>query len=358
MQRSRRPPRSTKLTRASSPTATSDQSTAGHGNVNRAPAVCRSADSLNAVTTDANGEPTITAEGAQTAPPTTATRAKHGAAKPTKGSHGSFFRELPFLILVAFVLALVIKAFLIQAFFIPSGSMERTLLIKDRVLVNKLIYDFRDVHRGEIVVFNGKHTSFQQESVIAPPSNVVASWLRTLQRALGLGAPGEKDFIKRVIGVAGDQVSCCAQGHVVVNGQPLDEPYLFEDSKLTFCSAGPGNLAPAQGEGACRAGSAPYTVPPHMLFVMGDHRSQSSDSRFNGPIATSTVIGRAFVRVWPLNRFGTLPVPKTFHSVKLTNALPPIEPSMVLGLAGAMPITALRWRLRARRRLRRGGFAG
>lgn len=318
------------------------------------------------MTTDANGEPIIAADESATVPASSPTG---GTTSPSSGGpsggapakhskiHRSFFRELPFLVLVAFVLALVIKAFLIQAFFIPSGSMERTLLIKDRVLVNKLVYEFRDIHRGEVVVFNGKHTNFQQETVIAPPSNTLESWIRTLQRALGLGAPGEKDFIKRVIGVPGDQISCCVDGHVVVNGQPLDEPYVYQDNSLPFCSAGPGNLAPAYGEGTCRAGSTPYTVPAHMLFVMGDHRGFSSDSRYNGPILESTVIGRAFVRVWPLNRFGTLPVPKTFHSVR-SHALPFVDPTTLLALAGAMPITALRWRRRDRKRRRRGGRSG
>src|SRR3954462_6840323 len=142
--------------------------------------------------------------------------------------------ELPVLLVVAIVLALLLKAFIVQAFFIPSGSMERTLLIKDRVLVNKLVYRFRDVHRGEIVVFNGNGTGFtQSESVIPPPRNAVGRAVRSVQRVVGLGAPGERDFVKRVIGVGGDTVACCdAAGRVTVNNVPLDEPYVFENNPL------------------------------------------------------------------------------------------------------------------------------
>src|SRR6195952_1942724 len=107
--------------------------------------------------------------------------------------------ELPVLLVIAVALALLLKAFVVQAFYIPSGSMERTLLIKDRVLVNKLVYRFRDVHRGEIVVFNGGGTGFtESESVIPPPTNAVGRALRGVQRVFGL-APGERDFVKRVI---------------------------------------------------------------------------------------------------------------------------------------------------------------
>jgi signal peptidase I len=209
---------------------------------------------------------------------------------------GSFLRELPVLVLIAFVLALLIKALLVQAFWIPSESMERTLLINDRVLVNKVVYHFRSVHRGDIVVFNGDHTGFQShETVIAPPSNGFSKFVRGVQNLLGLGAPSDKDFIKRVIGVGGDTVACCdPQGRVTVNGKALDEGYVFENDAQPF---------------------GPYKVPKGQLWVMGDHRSASSDSRANGTIPTSAVVGRAFVRVWPLSRFGFLTTPGTFHGI-------------------------------------------
>jgi signal peptidase I len=210
--------------------------------------------------------------------------------------------EIPLLVLVALALALVIKAFFVQAFFIPSESMEKTLhgcrgCNGDRVLVNKILYDFRDIHRGEIVVFRGP-PSWDAEVPTGPSSgNPVRRLLRGVGRAIGAAPPSEKDFIKRVIGVPGDVVQCCdAKGRVVVNGVPLDEPYLYQDDHATF---------------------GPVTVPKGRLWVMGDHRSASGDSRAHqddhqGTIPEQNVIGRAFVKVWPPNRIGRLPVPSTF----------------------------------------------
>ncbi len=268
--------------------------------------------------------------------------------KHAKG--GSFFRELPFLVVIAFLLALLIKAFLIQAFYIPSGSMQQTLELRDRVLVNKLVYDFRDIHRGEIVVFNGLD-SFTPETEIAPPTNGVQRVLRAISSAVGVGAPGERDFIKRVIGVPGDRVACCTDGHVTVqpegaeNPIVLDEPYVFEDDMMPFCSAG-------TGETACPTGAEGVLVPDGRLWVMGDHRGSSSDSRAHidnadqGTVPQDKVIGRAFVIVWPLDRARVLSVPETFNS-----ALPAIAigTPYALGLAGALPIVALRRRLRRSR---------
>ena len=216
-----------------------------------------------------------------------------------------FWRELPFLILIALVLALLIKTFLVQAFFIPSGSMERTLhgcpgCSGDRVLVNKLVYRLRDPHRGEIVVFRGP-PSWQDspEFTAHPPSNAVARFFHDIGSALGVAAPSDKDFIKRVIGVAGDHVICCdAQGRITVNGHPLDEPYIYPGAKPS---------------------DQPFDVivPAGRLWVMGDHRNGSADSRAHqddhlGTIPTSDVIGRAFMKVWPPKHWGLLPVPSTF----------------------------------------------
>ncbi|WP_018504560.1 signal peptidase I [Parafrankia discariae] len=224
---------------------------------------------------------------------------------------GSFLRELPVLVLVAFLLALLIKTVFVQAFWIPSESMERTLLIDDRVLVNKVIYHFRDVHRGEIVVFNGEGTGFERESIVAPPADGLSRFVRGAQELLGLGAPSEKDFIKRVIGVGGDVVACCdAAGRVTVNGKALDEPYVYENDFQSF---------------------GPITVPDGDLWLMGDHRSRSSDSRQNGPVPQDKVIGRAFVRVWPLGRFGLLTVPGTFSGIPSASAAPARTPGQTSG---------------------------
>ena len=241
----------------------------------------------------------------------------------------SFARELPFLLLLALVLALLIKAFLIQAFYIPSGSMENTLQIRDRVLVNKLVYRFRDVHRGEIVVFDGDN-NFTQEVICPPPANGFDRARRKVASAFGLGTC-EKDFIKRVIGVAGDTVQCCdGDGRVTVNGVAIDEgSYVFEPDRQEF---------------------GPVTVPEDKLWVMGDHRSASSDSRAHGVIPTDMVIGRAFVVIWPPGHAKGLKVPKALESSAL--AAPPWSVAATppfLGLVLATPVTLLRRRRRLRR---------
>ncbi len=271
---------------------------------------------------------------------------------------GSFLRELPFLIVVAFVLALLIKTFLVQAFYIPSGSMQETLELRDRVLVNKLVYDFRDIRRGEIVVFNGLD-SFTPETVVEEPSSPVQRVLRGIGNAIGVGTPGEKDFIKRVIGVPGDRVSCCTDGKVTVQpagaAKPmvLEEPYIFENNPpgdRAFCAAGAGDVN-------CPPGAPPIVVPEDRLFVMGDHRGASADSRehindpngFEGTVPQDKVIGRAFVIVWPFNRARLLTVPDTFDGA--LSALGPAVPATpyALGMVGALPLAALRRRHRARR---------
>ncbi|MCW2613145.1 MAG: signal peptidase [Frankiales bacterium] len=274
---------------------------------------------------------------------------RHARTAARKG--GSFFKELPFLVIIAFLLALLIKAFLVQAFYIPSGSMQQTLELRDRVLVNKLVYDFRDIHRGEVVVFNGLD-SFTPETQIAPATNGLAKVLRSVSSAIGVGAPGEKDFIKRVIGVPGDRVACCTDGKVTVQPEgaerpvALEEPYVFEDDRMAFCSAGTGDVL-------CPPGAEGVLVPEGRLWVMGDHRGSSSDSRFHiedenqGTVPQDKVIGRAFVIVWPLDRATVLSVPDTFDGA--LGALPAyglVATPYALGLVGALPLVALKRRLR------------
>jgi signal peptidase I len=268
--------------------------------------------------------------------------------KPGKGKQakkqGSFWKELPILIGVALVLALVIKAFAVQAFYIPSGSMENTLQVGDRVLVNKMVYHTRDIKRGDIVVFNGLD-SWDPEMEVQEPSNPVAKLFQLIGSAFGV-APTEKDYIKRVIGIPGDRVKCCdAQGRVTINGVPIKEDsYLFTD--------------PVTNE-QNKPSDDPFevVVKPGQLWVMGDHRELSYDSRSHrgdpggGTIPTNRVIGRAFVIVWPLDRIGTLPIPETFEQPTLAaaSAALPATP-MALGLIGAVPITYLHRRIRLRRR--------
>ncbi|GID98528.1 signal peptidase I [Amorphoplanes digitatis] len=199
---------------------------------------------------------------------------------------GSFWRELPILLGVAILVAVLVRAFVLQTFYIPSPSMEHTLNVWDRVLVNKLVYDFRDPRRGEIVVFKAP-TEWQS------------------------GTEGE-DFIKRVIGVPGDHLVCCDdQERLMINGASLDEPYIYKDAD--------GRQDPAADE------KFDVVVPPGRLWVMGDHRSasgdslehyeQSDDNIQEATIKIDSVVGRAFTIFWPVSRAAWLSVPKGFEAI-------------------------------------------
>jgi signal peptidase I len=214
------------------------------------------------------------------------------------------WQELPLLLVVAFCLAVLIRTFLVQAFFIPSGSMQNTLAIGDRVLVNKVVYDMRDPLRGEIVVFRG--TDNWAPEVTEPITSGFGPQLgRTIGDLVGVSRPGERDFIKRVIGLPGDKIACCDdKGRITVNGEPIDEPYLFENSPV---------IPPTPGQCGSRR-FAEVTVPAGDMFVMGDHRSVSLDARCQGPVPIENIIGRAFVIVWPSNRFTGLSVPDNWKS--------------------------------------------
>ncbi|WP_041832792.1 signal peptidase I [Actinoplanes sp. N902-109] len=216
------------------------------------------------------------------------------------------WQELPLLLVVAFCLAVLIRTFLVQAFFIPSGSMQTTLEIKDRVLVNKVVYDMRDPLRGEIVVFRGTD-NWAPEQPSTPVSNSFGAKLgRTIGDLVGVSRPGERDFIKRVIGLPGDKVACCdAQGRITVNGVPIDEPYIFENSPLD---------QPPNPRQCSSRRFTEVTVPAGEMFVMGDHRLVSQDARCQGPVPIDNVIGRAFVVVWPTSRFTSLSVPDVWKT--------------------------------------------
>ena len=192
-----------------------------------------------------------------------------------KGLKG-FFKELPILVILALGLALLIKTFLIQAFFIPSPSMEPTLTPGDRVLVNKFSYDFSEPHRGDVVVFENPNLVEEQQG----PIGRFASWL---VEGIGFAQSPDEDFIKRVIGVPGDTIRVTKDG-VFVNGEKQDEPYISENG-------GP--------EGT-------WQVAEGQVFVMGDNRPNSSDSRVFGAIPIDSIVGRAFVKIWPFPRVGWL----------------------------------------------------
>jgi signal peptidase I len=216
------------------------------------------------------------------------------------------WQELPLLLIVAFCLAVLIRTFLLQAFYIPSGSMENTLLVGDRVLVNKVVYDMRDPARGEVVVFRGTD-AWAPENTPDPDIGFFAKLGRTVGDLVGISRPGEKDFIKRVIGLPGDRVSCCdVKGRVFVNGQPLDEPYVTENSQLE---------TPPNAKECVSRRFDEVLVEPGQIFVMGDHRLVSQDSRCQGQVPIENVIGRAFVIVWPSGRWASLSVPPTFENV-------------------------------------------
>jgi signal peptidase I len=194
-------------------------------------------------------------------------------------SRFSFLKELPVLVVLAFLLALLIKTFLIQAFFIPSASMEPTLVPGDRVLVNKVDYHFHPPRRGDVIVFENPKPAAQ------PHRNPVAGFVHWLSQGIGISQPADEDFIKRVIGLPGDTVKVAADG-TYVNGVKLDEPYVFGD--------GPGPLGT-------------WHVPADSVFVMGDNRTNSNDSRVSlGYIPYDRILGKAFVKIWPPSRIGGL----------------------------------------------------
>ena len=199
-----------------------------------------------------------------------------------------FLGELPGLIIMAFVLALLIKTFLVQAFFIPSGSMEPTLVPGDRVLVLKVPYYFGEPDRGDIIVFE------DPDPAGVPDRGIVGGFVHWMFEGLGVQRPDSEDFIKRVIGTPGDSV-WAEEGQVFVNGKPIDEPYLTQptDDFPTSCS---GKQKPCKTK-----------VPEGKLFVMGDNRGNSLDSRFSlGFVPIDKVIGKAEVVVWPPSDLGLI----------------------------------------------------
>ncbi|GGS61308.1 signal peptidase I [Streptomyces griseoviridis] len=214
-------------------------------------------------------------------------------------------KEIPLLIGVAVVIALVLKTFLVQAFVIPSGSMEQTIRIGDRVLVDKLTPWFgSEPQRGDVVVFRDPGGWLQDEQPTGGGDDpVVVKQVKEALVFIGLlPSDDEKDLIKRVVGVGGDRVECCdTQGRVTVNGTPLEEDYL-----------NPGDV-PSETR-------FDVTVPQGRLWVMGDHRSNSADSRYHqdtdfGTVSEDEVVGRAMVIAWPFGHWTTLNEPDTYASV-------------------------------------------
>jgi len=244
-----------------------------------------------------------------------------------------FWRDLLVIVVAALVLTILLKAFVVQVFSIPSGSMENTLLPGDRILVSKIVYRFRSIERGDIVVFSGAGS---WDPPAPSPGNPLARIWDDATSLVGIAGPGT-DYVKRVIGVPGDHVVCCnTAGQITVNGVPLSESsYIY----------------PGDGTNQVRFN---ITVPAGRLWVMGDNRGDSDDSRYRsndpgaGTIPESAVVGRAFVIIWPLSRLSALPIPATFQQAGLTAAAAVAAAPVTAGGAAAAGAGVLAWRRRRR----------
>jgi signal peptidase I len=229
------------------------------------------------------------------------------AQSPPAEKQKRFWRQLLVIVVSAIAIMLVLKAFVVQPYRIPSQSMQNTLLPGDRVLVNRLIYHVRGIDRGDIIVFSGQGSWGNLDGAPdTPPSNPVVRVVDDVLSDIGLYS-NQTFYIKRVIGLPGDHVACCTGGRLTVNGVPLDETsYLFPGSAPSFKSFS-------------------VIVPAGRLWVMGDNREDSADSLDHmlqgfpdqGTIPEHAVAGRAFLIIWPLSRLGDLPIPATFKQAAL-----------------------------------------
>jgi signal peptidase I len=269
---------------------------------------------------------------------------EQAAAAGHKGRGGrrrrpAFWKELPILIVVALLLTFLIQTFVAKVYVIPSGSMETTLhgctgCNNDRVLVDKVTYRFSDPQPGNVVVFRGPD-GWTSEFTADQPANVVVRALQGLGSLIGLAPPDEKDFIKRVIAVGGQTVQCCdSRNRVLVDGKPLNEPYIY--------------FLPDAG--AARQDTfGPVTVPAGELWMMGDSRNNSADSRVpgHGPVPIANVIGRARMIVLPFARFGSITSPNPQATVAAVGMGAGDTGAPVgLGMVALLPLIVLRRRER------------
>ncbi|MGI8662621.1 MAG: signal peptidase I [Acidimicrobiales bacterium] len=231
------------------------------------------------------------AESADEAQDADANDAEHAGSRRARRRR-SRRREIVEWVLViggALIVALVIKALLLQAFYIPSASMEPTLKVGDRVIVNKLSYHLHDVNRGDIVVFRRPADHATSVQVKACDGRTI-----TISRTSSLADEKIDDLIKRVVALPGETIDRRDDGHLYVNGQLLSEPYVKQTNGVS-------DQTPRFGfDAQC------IVVPDHQVFVLGDNRQNSQASNYFGPIDESLIVGRAFVRVWPLGSFSTL----------------------------------------------------
>ena len=205
---------------------------------------------------------------------------------------GSVLREFPILVIVALAVSLIIKSFLVQFFYIPSGSMENTLQINDRVAVNKLPFISKSIERGDVVVFRDP-ANWLLEPYADNQNKIIAKIKDGLVLVGVLPNPAKQYLVKRVIGVAGDNV-VGKDGVVTINGKKTTEPYIFAGNKASELDFN-------------------VTVPEGKIWVMGDHRGASADSRYhqddvnNGFVPESKVTGRVVGIIWPLKNLGLVP---------------------------------------------------
>jgi signal peptidase I len=207
---------------------------------------------------------------------------------------GSLLRELPVLVVVALVVSLLIKTFVVQFFYIPSGSMENTLQIKDRVAVNKVPFISNSIRRGDVVVFRDPDNWLPE--IIDYGTNKYVSMAKSALVAVGvLPNPAKQYLVKRVVGVAGDHIVCCTKsGNLTINDVEVNEPYIFAGNK-------PSEM------------KFDVTVPEGKLWVMGDHRGASADSRYHqedinkGFVPLSRVTGRVVAVIWPFKNITYVP---------------------------------------------------
>ena len=205
---------------------------------------------------------------------------------------GSVLREFPSLVIVALAVSLIIKSFLVQFFYIPSGSMENTLQINDRVAVNKLPFISKSIERGDVVVFRDP-ANWLPEPYADNQNKIIAKIKDGLVLVGVLPNPAKQYLVKRVIGVAGDNV-VGKDGVVTINGKKTTEPYIFAGNKASELDFN-------------------VTVPEGKIWVMGDHRGASADSRYNqddvnnGFVPESKVTGRVVGIIWPLKNLGLVP---------------------------------------------------
>lgn len=225
---------------------------------------------------------------------------KHAAAgrQSSRGWHA--VREFILIIVIALGLSAVVRAFVVQAFYVPSASMEETLLVNDRIIASRITTELSGVARGEIVVFKDPSTWLPEPP---PPPGGPVGWLQQALTFVGvIPSDSGKDLVKRVIGVGGDRVACCdAEARIVVNGVPLDEQYIIGPTDQVLFDV---------------------EVPQDSVFVMGDNRGDSRDSRFhleenNGSVPVDNVVGRVVVVMWPFDRLGIERIPEIFGNPAL-----------------------------------------